>query len=78
MKLEVKWDNTCSLRKYCWSWLGTLASRNDKRRKNADRLFRDWIAFLEAAEPEPLSWLPVAEIIPENHRLQFQVLLARP
>jgi hypothetical protein len=76
MGLKQKQDYVLWLREYDWTWFGTLTFRIGVWRKAANRLFGEWLAQLQVAEPEALSWFRMGEYSPKNHHYHFHFAIA--
>jgi hypothetical protein len=76
MGLKVKQDYVEWLRDYDWTLFGTLTFREGIARKRANRLFGNWIAWLQSAVQVPISWVRMGESSPENDRFHIHVLIA--
>ena len=76
MGLKLKQDYVNWLRAYDWAWLCTLTFRDGIRRKAATRIFGEWVAQLQASEPEKLSWVRMGEYSPGKVRYHFHALIA--
>jgi hypothetical protein len=76
MELKLKQEYAGRRREHCWTWSGTLGFRSHRRRETAHRIFRDWMALLQAAEAELLDWHCTEETGIDKRQIYLHVLIA--